>query len=89
MKRVLIMVSRCANPDCGLPFLYFRGGKLFSVRRYLTADREEKMVEYFWLCPDCAAQANAKLLIKSIFVSRGMSEEEQRDAELFPGSFAA
>ncbi len=45
------MVSQCANPGCGAPFLYFRDGKLFAVRRSGAADQER--VEFFWLCGEC------------------------------------
>ncbi len=45
------MVSQCANPECGAPFLYFRDGKLFAVRRSGAADQER--VEFFWLCGEC------------------------------------
>lgn len=46
------MVSRCANPDCRTPFLYFSEGKLIVLRR-----RPESLctarVEVFWLCGKC------------------------------------
>lgn len=45
------MVSQCANPGCGAPFLYFRDGRLFAVPR-----RNATSIEYFWLCDDCAEQ---------------------------------
>lgn len=49
------MVSQCANPDCGAPFLYLREGKLFVVPRTGTSANHSK-VEYFWLCGNCAAK---------------------------------
>jgi hypothetical protein len=49
------MVSQCANPDCGAPFLYLREGKLFVIPRPGFAARHSR-VEYFWLCGNCAAK---------------------------------
>jgi hypothetical protein len=47
------MISRCANPSCDEPFLYFRHGKIFAVpRRISSATRAT--IEYFWLCRTCA-----------------------------------
>jgi hypothetical protein len=47
------VVSQCANPDCGAPFLYFRHGKLIALRhRGETAPAAR--VEFFWLCGECA-----------------------------------
>jgi hypothetical protein len=43
------VVSQCANPDCGAPFLYLRGGRVFAVAR----GEKHADVEYFWLCPSC------------------------------------
>jgi hypothetical protein len=42
------VISHCANPRCGTPFLYFRNGRLFVTPRTNAA------VEYFWLCGACA-----------------------------------
>lgn len=44
------MVSQCANPDCGAPFLYLRRGR----RRGLPA--RQWRVEYFWRCGNCAGK---------------------------------
>ena len=54
------MVSKCANPACNAPFLYFHEGKLF--RRENSAGlhgangskKPVRRVELFWLCSDCA-----------------------------------
>ena len=60
------MVSKCANPDCSVPFRYFHNGKLFRVetvtglerRRTMGQDDEQRKslrrLEFFWLCEDCA-----------------------------------
>jgi hypothetical protein len=63
------MLSRCANSQCGKPFLRLREGKLFLVetddsvtsgelaappaRRARPAQRH---VEHYWLCEECTAQ---------------------------------
>lgn len=59
------MLSRCANSQCGKPFLRLREGKLFLVE---TGDatkasgspapaslrpRQARQVEHYWLCEDC------------------------------------
>ena len=49
------MVSQCANPDCGAPFLYLRQGKLFAIPRPGFPPRHSR-VEYFWLCGNCAGK---------------------------------
>ena len=58
------MVGKCANPECGVPFRYYRDGKLFRfelsvssspvrVQRDRTAGRR---IEDFWLCGSCASK---------------------------------
>ena len=57
------MVSRCLNPACGAPFLYFRDGRLIALRRRTkppTADR----VEFFWLCGKCADHLKVEMKTK-------------------------
>jgi hypothetical protein len=49
------MVARCANPECGAPFLYLRDGKLFAMPRPSASVRATR-VEYFWLCGNCAGK---------------------------------
>jgi hypothetical protein len=65
------MVSKCANRDCGAPFLYLREGKLFVIPRPGLSAKHSR-VEYFWLCGNCAA----KLTITS---------SQNRDVLLTPG----
>jgi hypothetical protein len=60
------MVSKCANPDCSVPFRYFHTGKLFRAETSLGLDRRRALgqdlpqskplrrLEFFWLCEDCA-----------------------------------
>lgn len=47
------MVSRCANPECGEPFVYLRNGHLFTLPRNHSAS-SRATVEFFWLCERCA-----------------------------------
>jgi hypothetical protein len=49
------MVAKCANPDCSVPFLYLREGKLFAIPRPGVSVRATR-VEYFWLCGNCAGK---------------------------------
>jgi hypothetical protein len=62
------MVSKCANPDCSVPFRYFHTGKLFRAETSLGLDRRRTLgqevqqskplrhLEFFWLCEDCAGK---------------------------------
>ncbi len=57
------MITKCANPVCGTPFRYFRGGRLFlidgscRVTNVLgegpVSQRTARNPEYFWLCEQC------------------------------------
>ena len=60
------MLSKCANPECSAPFLYFRRGRLFRLETEGRQDRRRNMggegatgkplrrIEFYWLCQDCA-----------------------------------
>jgi len=56
------MITKCVNPSCRQPFLYFRGGKLFILdvgSNQQPADRGSthrvpRKLEHFWLCEHCA-----------------------------------
>ena len=56
------MVSKCANPGCNAPFLYFHQGKLFRRERAARSSagnrngsaKSARYVEFYWLCGDCA-----------------------------------
>lgn len=56
------MVAKCANPVCGTPLHYFRGGRLFLIdgsRANVLGEepvhRTARTPEYFWLCEQCCA----------------------------------
>jgi len=61
------MLSRCANSQCGKPFLKLREGKLFLVETdrlnkpgesasppFVRARQQQRQVEHYWLCDECA-----------------------------------
>ena len=60
------MVSKCANPECSAPFLYFHRGKLFRFESYGREDRRRylgdengmnkclRRIEFYWLCEECS-----------------------------------
>lgn len=62
------MVSKCANPECAVPFRYFHQGKLFRIETDSGHDRRHEMgdeaglrkplrrIEFYWLCEACAAK---------------------------------
>jgi hypothetical protein len=62
------MLSRCANSQCSKPFLKLRDGKLFlvetekvtkpgeSVPPFVRARQQQRCVEHYWLCDECAVQ---------------------------------
>jgi hypothetical protein len=62
------MLSRCANSECGKPFLKLREGRLFLVETdrvtkpgesvappFVRARQQQRSVEHYWLCNDCAS----------------------------------
>jgi hypothetical protein len=63
------MLSHCANLQCHKPFLRLREGKLFlvetdrlakpgepSVPPFVRARQQQRQVEHYWLCDECAMQ---------------------------------
>ncbi|MCI0350679.1 MAG: hypothetical protein L0Z53_14745 [Acidobacteriales bacterium] len=58
------MVSKCANPECPVPFQYFREGKLFRIEAgrvtsagpTLVSGKRPQSVEHYWLCGACSAR---------------------------------
>jgi hypothetical protein len=60
------MVSKCANPECSAPFLYFHRGRLFRLETFGREDRRRRLgdengvskplrrIAFYWLCEDCA-----------------------------------
>lgn len=66
------MISHCANQECGAPFHYLRGGRLyrFEVHSQGGAGHEipnaiirlkpARATVYFWLCQECSATHSLK-----------------------------
>jgi hypothetical protein len=63
------MLSHCANQQCRKPFLRLREGKLFlveterttkpgetSVPPFVRARQQQRLVEHYWLCNECAVE---------------------------------
>src|SRR5260370_39247337 len=63
------MLSRCANVQCCKPFLRLTEGKLFLVETdrltkpgepavppFVRARQQQRCVEHYWLCDDCAQE---------------------------------
>jgi hypothetical protein len=59
------MLSKCADPNCSIPFHYLRDGKLFRWDGVGITDhrpapshasKPNRKVEFFWLCGDCASR---------------------------------
>jgi hypothetical protein len=58
------MVTKCANPVCSAPFLYFHQGKLFRRENPVYAQggkgngsaKPTRHVEFYWLCDECAGR---------------------------------
>ena len=56
------MVSKCANPNCGTDFKYFREGRIYEFavggegvfRTSTEPPTKDAKRELFWLCQDCA-----------------------------------
>jgi hypothetical protein len=58
------VVGRCANTECGIPFRYYRDGKLFRFELSAPAmalgvqseAATHRRIEDFWLCGACASK---------------------------------
>lgn len=62
------MISQCANPACGIPFYYLRGGCLYrfdikspclpckDVPNAVCSLKPSHAAIFFWLCEQCSAQ---------------------------------
>ncbi len=81
------MVANCANPECGVPFRYFRDGRLFrfDLNDHFTPASVgpdvavHRRVEYFWLCGSCASRMT---LISELGVGMRTRSLSSTDASL-------
>lgn len=60
------MISHCANPGCGMPFHYLRGGRLYrfelrapsspckDVPNAICGAEPSRATVFFWLCEPCS-----------------------------------
>jgi hypothetical protein len=60
------MTTKCANPSCARPFLYFHSGKIYLIDSFASNDSgfpesARKNIEYFWLCGACAQEMQVTL----------------------------
>ena len=70
------MISNCANPDCKVPFHYFRGGRLyrFDIRHPSTPCKDvanavcslkpPHAAVFFWLCEQCSLRYSLKFNVQ-------------------------
>jgi hypothetical protein len=47
------MISKCANPQCSKTLMRLDGGRFFGFQTK-TVDPQNKAIENFWLCSNCA-----------------------------------
>ena len=69
------MVSKCANPDCAMPFLYFGKGKLFLLEIHpdpeptsqyegtIAAHKGPSRRQLFWLCDGCCSEFVVRMIL--------------------------
>ena len=60
------MIEKCANPLCGEPFMYFRGGRIYvidhsDVAGYKCPAGVGGKAEHFWICPACCRQSRSAI----------------------------
>ena len=58
------MLSKCANPRCGVPFRYMHEGRLFHIRAGALHEEDtltallrpaaQTSFHHYWLCASCA-----------------------------------
>lgn len=86
------MLSHCANPNCGKPFLRLREGKLFIVEGNRSTEgstrpkQRRRDVEHFWLCTECA---NTWTLVYDREAGIGLVPLRRPAEKLAPVAFAA
>lgn len=66
------MISHCANSECGAPFHYLRGGRLYrfeipsplqtceEIPNAICTTKPSRMTVYFWLCEQCSSRLALK-----------------------------
>ena len=62
----VVMLSKCANPECATPFQYLRDGRLYQIElldgapvapgpQLVSPKKRTRRMEHFWLCGVCSA----------------------------------
>lgn len=74
------MVSKCANPACGVPFIYLRNGKLWALERFSESIEKQK-VEFFWLCGECARHMTIEATSSGINVVPSVPTEKNTSVQ--------
>lgn len=64
------MIEKCANPLCGEPFKYFRGGRIYVIDHsdligHKCSPDAGGKAEHFWLCPACCRQNTSAISISN------------------------
>lgn len=79
------MVSQCANPECGAPFLYLREGKLIALRSR-NGSTTDYRVEVFWLCGSCVNHLQLEMSDagKFTFTPKAETPRSEGCAEVVP-----
>lgn len=66
------MISHCANPECGAPLHYLRGGRLYrfelrspaepchDVPNAICTSKPAHAAIFFWLCERCCSRFSLK-----------------------------
>jgi len=88
------MISCCANPSCGVPFYYLRGGRLYrfdiksptlpcaDVPNAICRLRPSAACVFFWLCKSCSSNFALKFDARSglSVLRRSVPAEQPSDA---------
>lgn len=89
----VVMLHKCANPSCFIPFRRLREGKLFQVeteyfrgrrrdRRALRTLRPSRHVEHYWLCDHCSREITLAFDLERGVIAVPLAGEEERKPSL-------
>ena len=82
------MTTKCANPGCSSPFLYFRSGKIYLIDLAGSVGHSSQTgrgMEYFWLCGECAQTMRVALnRLGAVVVERLPEPALQAETPLSP-----
>ncbi len=84
------MISHCANSECGAPFHYLRGGRLYRFEvpsqpkpydefpNAICNLRPPRVTVFFWLCEQCSTRFTLKFNAKRGLVLLPLSPGTRR-----------